>query len=199
MLYTRVLMRTPRQLDVTVLIRAWRAGDARALEPLMPVLYQELRRCARHYMRMERDGHTLQPTALVNEAFLRLAGIKEVDYRDRVHFFALAAQMMRRVLVDHARSRGYQKRGAGLRPVALEEWRIASPDRDPELVALDEALEALANHDARKAKVVELRFFAGLSVEETAVALDVSPQTVLRDWSLSKAWLARQMTNASAS
>lgn len=192
-------MRTQRQLDVTARIRAWRAGDARALEPLMPVLYQELRRSARHYMRMERDGHTLQPTALVNEAFLRLAGIKEVDYRDRVHFFALAAQMMRRALVDHARSRGYHKRGAGLRTVALEEWRIASPDRTPEVVALDEALEALASHDARKAKVVELRFFAGLSVEETAVALDVSPQTVLRDWSLAKAWLARQMTNAPAS
>lgn len=165
----------------------------------MSVLYDELRRTARHYMQLERDGHTLQPTALVNEAFLRLAGITQVDYRDRVHFFALAAQMMRRVLVDHARSRGYQKRGAGVRPIALEDWRIASPDRDSEVVALDEALDELARHDARKAKVVELRFFAGLSVEETAVALEVSPQTVLRDWSLSKAWLARQMNHAGAS
>lgn len=165
----------------------------------MSVLYDELRRTARHYMRLEREGHTLQPTALVNEAFLRLAGIQEVDYRDRVHFFALAAQMMRRVLVDHARSRGYQKRGAGARPVVLEDWRIASPDRDTAVVALDEALEALARRDVRKAKVVELRFFAGLSVEETATALDVSPQTVLRDWSLSKAWLSRQMNHAGTS
>ncbi len=150
-------------------------------------------------MRLERNEHTLQPTALVNEAFLRLAGMSEVDYRDRVHFFALAARMMRRVLVDHARGRGYQKRGAGARPVALEDWRIASPDRDPEIVALDDALEELARHDARKATVVELRFFAGLSVEETAVALDVSPKTVIRDWTLSKAWLARQMNHDGAS
>lgn len=165
----------------------------------MLVLYDELRRTARHYMRLERAEHTLQPTALVNEAFLRLAGMSEVDYRDRVHFFALAARMMRRVLVDHARNRGYQKRGAGARPVALEDWRIASPDRDPEVVALDEALNELARHDARKAKVVELRFFAGLSVEETAAALDVSTKTVIRDWTLSKAWLARHMNHDGAS
>ena len=162
----------------------------------MVLLYDELRRTARHYMRLEREGHTLQTTALVNEAYLRLAGVQQVEYRDRVHFFAMAAQMMRRVLVDHARSRGYLKRGAGDRPVALEDSRIASPDRDASVVVLDDALNELARHDPRKARVVELRFFAGLSVEETAAALDVSPQTVLRDWSLSKAWLLREMTHA---
>jgi len=189
---------TPRP-DITGLLRAWRAGDAVAQEQLMLVLYDELRRTARHYMQLERDGHTLQTTALVNEAYLRLAGVHEVTYRDRVHFFVLAAQMMRRVLVDHARSRGYLKRGAGARPVPLEDSRIASPDRDAQVVALDEALDELARRDARKAKVVELRFFAGLSAEETAVALGVSPKTVLRDWSLSKAWLARQMSHAETS
>jgi len=182
--------------DITGFLRAWRAGDAVAQEKLMLVLYDELRRTARHYMHLERDGHTLQTTALVNEAYLRLAGVHQVTYQDRVHFFALAAQMMRRVLVDHARSKGYLKRGAGVRPVPLEDLGIAAPDRDAQVVALDEALDELARRDARKAKVVELRFFAGLSVEETALALEVSPHTVARDWSLSKAWLARQMSHA---
>ncbi len=185
--------------DITGLLRAWCAGDTVAQQQLMLVLYDELRRTARHYMQMERDGHTLQTTALVNEAYLRLAGVNEIAYRDRVHFFALAAQMMRRVLVDHARSRGSLKRGAGTRPVTLEDSRIASPDRDAQVVALDEALDELARRDPRKAKVVELRFFAGLSVEDTAVALSVSQQTVLRDWSLSKAWLARQMNHGETS
>lgn len=187
------------QSDITGLLRAWRGGDAVAQEQLMLVLYDELRRTARHYMQLERDGHTLQPTALVNEAYLRLAGVHEVTYRDRVHFFALSAQMMRRVLVDHARSRGYLKRGAGARTVLLEDSIIASPDRDAQVLELDEALDALARRDARKAKVVEMRFFAGLSVEETSVALGVSPQTVSRDWSLSRAWLARQMSHAGTS
>ena len=185
--------------DVTGLLRAWCAGDTVAQQQLMLVLYDELRRTARHYMQMERDGHTLQTTALVNEAYLRLAGVHEVAYRDRVHFFALAAQMMRRVLVDHARRRGYLKRGAGTRTVHFDDSKIASPDRDAQVVALDEALDELARHDARKAKVVELRFFAGLSVEDTAVALRVSQQTVLRDWSLSKAWLARRMNHGETS
>ncbi len=161
----------------------------------MSVLYNELRRTARHYMQLERAGHTLQTTALVNEAYMRLAGVQQVEYRDRVHFFAMAAQMMRRVLVDHARSRGYLKRGAGACVVSLEDSRLASPDRDSAVVALDDALAELAKRDPRKARVVELRFFAGLSVEETAAALDVSPQTVLRDWSLSKAWLMREMNH----
>lgn len=189
-------MDTAPPRDVTGLLHAWRDGDTEGQEQLMSLVYDELRRTARHYMQQEREGHTLQTTALVNEAYLRLAGVHQVEYRDRVHFFALAAQMMRRVLVDHARSRGYLKRGAGARAISLEDSRIASPDRDAAVVALDEALDELARHDPRKARVVELRFFAGLSVEETAVALDVSPQTVLRDWSLSKAWLMREMSHA---
>ena len=182
--------------DVTGLLHAWQAGDSQALEQLLTVLYGELRRTARHYMQNERDGHTLQTTALVNEAYLRLAGLQQVSYHDRVHFFALAAQMMRRVLVDHARNRRYLKRGAGARPVSLDVALIASPDRDAEIVLLNDALDNLARHDARKARVVEMRFFGGLSVEETAAALDVSPQTVLRDWNLSKSWLRREMSHA---
>ena len=181
---------------MTGLLHAWRAGDLDALQELMSLLYEELRRTARHYMQLEREGHTLQTTALVNEAYLRLCGVHQVAYRDREHFFALAAQMMRRVLVDHARSRGYLKRGAGARPVSLEDSRIASPDRSAEVVALDEALDELAMRDPRKARVVELRFFGGLSVEETAAVLEVSSQTVLRDWSLAKAWLVREMSHA---
>jgi RNA polymerase sigma-70 factor (ECF subfamily) len=189
-------MQTSQTPDVTGLLRAWHTGDAEALERLMSILYEELRRTARHYMQLERNEHTLQTTALVNEAYLRLIGVQQVEYQDRVHFFALAAQMMRRVLVDHARSRGYLKRGAGAACIPLEDSRIASPDRDAEVVALDDALNALAKRDARKARVVELRFFAGMSVEETATALNVSPQTVLRDWSLAKAWLMRHMSHA---
>ena len=189
-------MDTTPSPDVTGLLHAWKAGDAAALEELMSVLYEELRRTARHYMQMEHGGHTLQTTALVNEAYLRLAGVNQVEYRDRVHFFALAAQMMRRVLVDHARSREYLKRGAGARAIALDASLIASPDRSAEVVALDDALNGLAKRDARKARVVELRFFGGLTVEETATALQVSPQTVLRDWSLAKAWLTREMSHA---
>jgi RNA polymerase sigma factor (TIGR02999 family) len=179
--------------DITALLRAWRSGDREALDRLMLLVYDELRRTARHYMRGEREAHTLQTTALVNEAFLRLAGARRVEYADRVHFFVVAAQMMRRVLVDYARTRGYSKRGGDATPVALEESRVASPERDDQIVALDEALDALAHKDARKAQVVELRFFSGLSVEETAAALGVSNQTVARDWTLSKAWLLRRM------
>lgn len=189
-------MDSPSPPDITELLHAWQTGDKAALESLMASLYDELHRTARHYMQRERPDHTLQTTALVNEAYLRLAGGRHVDYHDRVHFFALAAQVMRRVLVDYARSRGYKKRGPGAQAVALEDSRIASPDRDSEILALDDALDELARHDARKAQVVELRFFAGLSVDETAAALAVSPQTVLRDWSLSKAWLLRQMSHS---
>jgi RNA polymerase sigma factor (TIGR02999 family) len=179
--------------DITGLIRAWRAGDNSALEELIPIVYQELRQTARHYMRLERPEHTLQPTALIHEAFLRLAGLNRIELRDRTHFFALAARMMRRVLVDYARSRGYHKRGAGAAPLALDEARLASPDRDPQILELDEALDRLARQDPRKAQAVELRFFGGFSVEETAEALGVSPQTVLRDWAFVKAWLMREM------
>ncbi len=181
-------------LDITLLLRQSKEGDREATEKLV-ALYGELRRIARHYMRKERRGHTLQASALVNEAYLRLAGVR-MEYRDRLHFFAFAAQTMRRVLVDHARNRGYVKRGAGAAPVSLEEGAMALPDRSSEIVALDEALSELALRDERKARVVELRFFGGLSVDETAAALSVSPQTVLRDWSLAKAWLTRELSNA---
>jgi RNA polymerase sigma factor (TIGR02999 family) len=181
--------------NVTRLLHEWKRGDRQAAEELAVALYEELRRTARHYMRQERRGHTLQTNALVHEAFLRLADAR-MDFHDRTHFFAFAAQVMRRVLVDHARSRGYRKRGGGISPVPLDEGTFALPDRSADIVALDEALSELAKHDARRAQVVELRFFGGLSVEETAAALSVSPQTVLRDWSLAKAWLTRELTHA---
>ena len=182
--------------DVTAILRAWTGGDERALDRLLPVLYDELRRTARAYMRHERSGRTLQTTALVNEVFLRLVDLHQVQLHDRAHFLTLAAQLMRRILVDHARRRGYRKRGGGERPVALDEAATVSPGSSSHLVAVDDALNGLAKQDARKAKVVEMRFFGGLSVEETAAALNVSPQTVLRDWSLAKAWLRREMTQA---
>jgi RNA polymerase sigma factor (TIGR02999 family) len=182
--------------DVTALLRAWTGGDEKALDRLLPVLYEELHRTARAYMRRERSGHTLQTSALVNEVFLRLVGIHQVQWHDRVHFLTMAAQLMRRILVDHARRRGYRKRGAGERPVPLDELPIISRGWNSHFVAVDDALNALAKRDARKAKVVEMKFFGGLSVEETAAALNVSTQTVLRDWSLAKAWLRREMTQA---
>jgi RNA polymerase sigma-70 factor (ECF subfamily) len=182
--------------DVTALLRAWTGGDERALDRLLPVLYEELHRTARAYMRRERSGHTLQTSALVNEVFLRLVDIHQVQWHDRVHFLTMAAQLMRRILVDHARRRGYRKRGAGERPVPLDELALVSPGWNSHLVEVDDALNALAKRDARKAKVVEMKFFGGLSVEETAAALNVSTQTVLRDWSLAKAWLRREMTQA---
>ena len=181
--------------DLTGLLRAWSAGDQAALDRLSPVLYGELKRIARRYMRQERCGHTLQPTALVNEAFLRLVETQGIQWQDRAHFFALAAQMMRRILVNYALARSAGKRG-GDRQVSLDEAMIVSPERDGQLVELDSALESLAKLDPRKAQVVEMRFFGGLSVEETAAVLKVSPQTVLRDWKLSKTWLAREMSRA---
>jgi RNA polymerase sigma factor (TIGR02999 family) len=179
--------------NVTALLRAWSAGDQKALDQLMPVLHGELKRIARRFMRGERQGHTLQPTALVNEAFLRLVGGHDIQWQDRAHFFALSAQMMRRILVNYALARGAGKRGGAAHWGSLDEATVISPERDSQLVELDEALQALARFDARKAQVVELRFFAGLSVAETALVLKVSPQTVLRDWNLSKTWLAREM------
>lgn len=185
--------------NVTAMLNAWRGGDTVVLDRLMPILYEELKRIARHYMRGERPDHTLQSGALVNEAYLRLVDVRFVEWRDRVHFFALAAQMMRRVLVDHARSKGYHKRGGGAKKVEIDETMALSPGPSasamPELVDLDEALTALAEKDPRKARLVELRFFAGLNVEETAEVLQVSEQTVLRDWKLSKAWLMRRLSD----
>jgi len=179
---------------VTELLLAWGTGDRAALDELVPVIHEELRRLARHQMRGERDNHTLQTTALVNEAFLRLVDLRRIRWQDRAHFLALSARLMRRILVDHARSRSYQKRGAGVANVTLDESLVASPERGIDLVALDDALEDLARVDARKSQVVELRFFGGLSVEETAEALKVSPETVTRDWRLAKVWLLREIS-----
>ena len=184
--------------EVTGLLVAWGQGDPGALDRLMPLVHQELRRIARRHMAGERSGHTLQTTALVNEAYLRLIGSQNVRWQDRAHFFAVSAQLMRRILVDYARSRNYQKRGAGARPVALVESLDASSQKGTDLVALDEALEALATADPRKSRVVELKFFGGLSVEEIAEVLKVSPQTVLRDWKLSKVWLLRELAKCEA-
>ena len=159
----------------------------------MPLVEAELRRLARTYMSRERGGHTLQPTALVNEAFIRLTDARQVRWQDRAHFLGISARLMRRVLVDHARSRGYQKRGGGARQVPLDEALVVSPEPTLDLVALDRALEALAAVDARKSEVIELRFFGGLSVEETADVLHVSTDTVKRDWRLAKLWLLREL------
>ena len=178
--------------SVTDLLRAWRAGDETALARLTPLVHEELRRIARRCMRGERAGHSLQATALVNEAYLRLVGVQHVNWQNRAHFLAMAARLMRRVLVDIARARRYQKRGAGAIQVSLSDARHA-PGRSRDVVSLDEALHALGGVDERKSRVVELRFFGGLSVAETAAVLAVSPETVMRDWKLARAWLRREM------
>ena len=178
---------------VTQLLRAWGEGDEQALSRLMPLVYEELRRRARHYITRERPGGTLQPTALVNEVYLRLVNVAEVRWQDRAHFFAIAAQMMRRILVDAARARSSEKRGGEVLKVTLDEHLVAAPATGRELLALDDAIEALARKDSRKAKVVELRFFGGLSLEETAEVLKVSEDTVGRDWNFAKAWLAHEI------
>lgn len=178
---------------VTDLLRAWTTGDAAALDALIPVMEAELRRLARVYMARERRGHTLQTTALVNEAFIRLVGAREVAWQDRAHFLGIAARLMRRVLVDHARARGMRKRGGGAYRVPLVDAMAATPAADVDVLALDRALESLASADPRKAQVIEMRFFAGLTVEETAEALRVSPDTVMRDWRLARLWLHREM------
>ena len=178
----------------TELLRAWRNGDRSALDRLMPIVQQELRRRARRYLMSERAGHSLQTTALVNEVYMRLVDYTRIDWRDRAHFFALSAQLMRRILVEHARRRNL-KRGGGAQHVSLEQAAVVSTSRAKEVIALDEALAELARLDPRKAQVVELRFFGGLSVEETAEALSISPVTVIRDWTSAKAWLYREITD----
>jgi RNA polymerase sigma-70 factor (ECF subfamily) len=180
-------------LTATALLQAWGRGDQCALDELAPIVQGELQRLARRYMGREAVGHTLQTTALVNEVFVRLIDGTQVEWRNRAHFFAIAARMMRRILVDTARARRYQKRGGGAPVVSLDEALTVSPERSREIVALDEALEALAKVDARKSQVVELRYFGGLTVEETAAALDVSPDTVMRDWRLARGWLLRAL------
>lgn len=183
----------PDNAQVSRLLRAWGNGDRAALDRLTPIVYDELRRLARRYMRGERPGHSLQTTALVNEAYMRLVDYKGMQWQNRAHFFAVSAQLMRRILVEHAR-RHNLKRGGGVQHVSLDETAIVGGDRAAELVALDDAMNALARLDARKAQVVELRFFGGLSAEETAEVLKVSSVTVMRDWSTAKAWLYRELT-----
>ena len=190
-------MAEPTTRGATQLLQAWGRGEDAALEKLLPVVYQELRRIARRYMAGERAGHTLQTTALVNEAYLRLIDSRRVNWQSRTHFFAISAQLMRRILVDHARSRGYQKRGGGAWPVTLDDDLVVSVGQRRDVVALDDALKALAEVDPRKSRVVELRFFGGLSVEETAEVLKVSQDTVHSDWRLAKAWLRREMARSS--
>jgi len=185
---------TPSPHEVTQLLVAWGNGDEAARDQLMPLVYDELHRLAHQYMNRERPGHTLQTSALVNEAFVRLVGQRDVHWQNRANFFGIAAQMMRRILVDYARNRHYAKRGGSARQVSLNEALIVSEERSAEVVALDDALKSLAIMDQRKSQIVELRFFGGLSIEETAEVLAVSPGTVMRDWTLAKAWLRREMT-----
>jgi RNA polymerase sigma-70 factor (ECF subfamily) len=181
--------------DITGLLRQWGSGDSAALERLIPLVYPELHRIAKIHMRRERNGRTLQASALVNEAYLRLAG-GSAKFVDRNHFFAVSAQIMRRVLVDTAREREAVKRGAGAQRISFEKLFLATPERDRELVALEDALQRLESIDPRKARVVELRFFGGLGVEEIAGILKLSPQSILRDWKLARAWLTRELDRA---
>jgi len=176
------------------MLRAWTAGDQQALEKLTPLVHRELHRVARRYMAGERSGHTLQTTALVNEVYLRLVDCGQVNWHDRAHFFAVSAQLMRRILVDFARSRGYQKRGGNVPHISLDDAPPVCSEPDPNLLALDDALKALAELDRRKSRVVELRFFGGLNIEETAEILGVSAVTVMRDWRLAKIWLLRELS-----
>jgi RNA polymerase sigma factor (TIGR02999 family) len=187
-------MTDPSAPEITHLLLAWGKGDQTALEKLMPLVYEELRRMARRYMNRQRPGHTLQSAALVNEAYLRLIDSSQVQWQDRTHFFAVSAQLMRRVLVDFARARGNLKRGGGAQRIALDEAPEICADRGAELIALDDALNTLAAMNPRQSQIVELRYFGGLSEEETAEALKVSTRTVRRDWSLARAWLYRELS-----
>lgn len=191
-------MDIPSSHEVTGLLKAWSVGDERALEKLTPLVYRELHDIAQRYMAGERSCHVLQTTALVNETYLRLVDCRKVNWQDRAHFFAVSAQLMRRILIDFARSRGYLKRGGAVPHISLEEAPSVCNEPDVDLVALDDALKALSAIDERKSKVVELKFFGGLSVEETAEVLSVSSDTVIRDWKLAKIWLLRELTKGSS-
>jgi RNA polymerase sigma factor (TIGR02999 family) len=182
--------------NVTQLLIDWSKGDKEALDNLVPLVYDELRRQAARYLRHERAGHTLQTTALIHEAYLRLVDQRNVHWQNRAHFFGIAAQMMRRILVDHARTKKRAKRGGSDIRVSFSEATLKAPDQDLDIVALDEALEHLAEIDEQQSKIVELRFFSGLTVEETAEVLGISPATVKRDWSMAKAWLHREISGA---
>ena len=188
-------MTTPAPSELTQLLVDWRRGDKAALDKLMPLVYQELRRIARRYMRGERAGHSLQSAALVNEAYLRLIDIKRIDWQNRAHFFAMAAQLMRRTLVDHARSRNYAKRGGeGQQKLSLSEADRLADKSDVDVVALDDALKTLAAMNERQSRIVELQYFGGLTIKETAEVLGVSHTTVERDWTVAKAWLRRELS-----
>jgi RNA polymerase sigma factor (TIGR02999 family) len=180
--------------DLSRLLARWAQQDPTARDELVPIVYDELRKVAHHYMRGEHPGHTLQTTALVNEAYLRLAGVERLQWRDRTHFFAMAAMLMRRILVDYARERGRDKRGGGVSITSFDE-QVAGGNRDVDVLALDEALTRLAAMDPQQERIVELRFFAGLTVEETAAELGISSATVKRDWAIAKAWLYHELTS----
>jgi len=182
--------------QVTELLVDWGNGNESGFDGLFAVVYDELRRLASSYMRRERSDHTLQTTALVHEAYLKLVRQSDSPLQSRIHFFAVAAKVMRQILIDHARARQYEKRGGGEPRISLDEAAIISDDRAEELVALDEALTVLAERDSRQSEIIELRFFGGLSIEETAAVLNVSPGTVMRDWTFARAWLKNQMANA---
>ena len=191
-------MTTASPSDVTRLLQAWSGGDQAAFEKLVPLVNAELRRLARRYMGQERAGHTLQPTALINEVYLRLIDWRSIRWQDRAHFFGVSARLMRRTLVDHARRHRTGKRGGHAVTVCFDETVVVPPQRGTDVIAIDEALKTLAVHDDRKSQIVELRFFGGLSVEETAEVLNISPRTVKREWSLARAWLFCELTERKA-
>ena len=188
----------PRQHEITELLAEWRDGNQAALDELYPLGYYELHRLARRYMSRERKGHTLQTTALINEAYVRLVDQKNVQWANRSHFFAISAQIMRRILIDHARRHAYAKRGGGAQQVSLEEAATVAPDLGLELIRLDEALKTLAEMDPRRSQVVEMRYFGGLNNEEIAGVLQISENTVTRDWNMARAWLYQQLTGSGA-
>jgi RNA polymerase sigma factor (TIGR02999 family) len=184
---------------VTILLRRWQGGESDALEELTPLVYQELRRIAGSFLRRERSDHTLQATALLHEAYMRLAGQNATSWKDRTHFFGVAAHLMRMILVDHARSKAAEKRGGGLKPITLEETLSASSERPADLVALDDALMELEKFDSRKSKVIELRYFGGMTIEEASEVLGISTSTLVRDQRLAEAWIQRFMLNSDTS
>jgi RNA polymerase sigma-70 factor, ECF subfamily len=188
---------TQASQDVTQLLAAWRDGDQQALDRLMPLVYNELRRLAHRYMKRQKDGQTLQTTAVVHEAYLRLAGRDEVNWQNRAHFFAVCAQVMRNLLVDRARARSAEKRGGGTNQVALDESDLMAPGQLDEVLELNEALDKLSQIDPRKSKIIEMRYFGGMSVEETAAVLELSPITIKREWLKARAWLYLEMNKVS--
>ncbi len=190
------MMKPDTPLDITGLLRRWSNGEQAALDELIPLVYEELHRLARHHLAGERQEQTLNTTALIHEAWLRLITVKDTSWQDRAHFFALCAQLMRRILVDHARARRRVRRGGAAQRVSFEQSLLASDERAPPLEALDDALNTLSELDPRQGRVVELRFFGGLSTQETAEVLKISPESVKRDWRLAKAWLMRELSGA---